>query len=104
MQDDDSIFRYYQKLIRLRKDYDVMAYGDLEPLDEKHPSVMAYRRTWKDQELLVISNLYGKEVIWDAGRGLNGYTRLLGNYEDSRLSGTKADLRPYEAVVLYKSL
>ncbi len=104
MQDDDSIFRYYQKLIRLRKDYDVVAYGDLEPLDEKHPSVMAYRRTWKDQELLVISNFYGKEVIWDAGRSLDGYTRLLGNYEDSRLSGTKADLRPYEAVVLYKSL
>lgn len=104
MQDDDSIFRYYQKLIRLRKDYDVVAYGDLEPLDEKHPSVMAYRRTWKDQELLVISNFYGKEVTWDAGRSLDGYTRLLGNYEDSRLSGTKADLRPYEAVVLYKSL
>ena len=102
MQDDDSIFRYYQKLIRLRKDYDVVAYGDLEPLDEKHPSVMAYRRTWKDQELLVISNFYGKEVIWDAGRGLNGYTRLLGNYEDSRLNGTKAELRPYETVVLYR--
>ena len=50
----------------------------------------------------MISNFYGKEVIWDAGRGLNGYTRLLGNYEDSRLNGTKAELRPYETVVLYR--
>ena len=102
MQEEDSIFHYYQKLIRLRKDYDVVAYGDLEPLYAKHPSVMAYRRTWKNQELLVISNFYGKEVTLDAGCALDAYTKLLGNYEESRLDGTKAEFRPYETVVFYK--
>ena len=102
LQDEDSIFHYYQKLIRLRKDYDVIAYGDLEPLDAKHPSVMAYRRTWENQELLMIANFYGKETAWDAGCDLEGYTRLAGSYADTSLAGTEVKLRPYEAAVLYK--
>ena len=102
LQDEDSIFHYYQKLIRLRKDYDVIVYGDLEPLDAKHPSVMAYRRTWENQELLMIANFYGKETAWDAGCDLEGYTRLAGSYADTSLVGTEVKLRPYEAAVLYK--
>ena len=54
VEDPDSIFSYYKALIRLRKEYDVFAYGDFAPVDQKHPSVLAYRREYKGQSLSLI--------------------------------------------------
>lgn len=49
ISDPDSVFYYYQKLIRLRHDYPVIAYGSFEPLMEENDSVYAYRRILDDQ-------------------------------------------------------
>ena len=50
MREDDSIFAYYQKLIRIRKELDVVAYGDIIPLAKDHPSVFAYRRSYQNED------------------------------------------------------
>ena len=102
-KDEDSIFHYYQKLIALRKNYDIIGYGDIEALDENHPSVFAYRRSYGDQRMLVISNFYGKEVSWEAEEDLESYECILSNYEEHTLSGQTVALKPYETLVLYKS-
>ncbi len=101
-KDEDSIFHYYQKLITLRKKYDIVGYGDFEALDEMHPSVLAYRRNYRDQKLLVINNFYGKEVTWEADESLKDYTCILSNYEHHMMDGKRIRLKPYEALVLYR--
>lgn len=101
-EDENSIFHYYQRLIRLRKEKDVIAYGDFQPLDEKHPSVLAYERRYGQQRLLVVCNFYGRETKWDAKRDLSGYQQLIGNYSKQELKDVLT-LRPYEALVLYLS-
>lgn len=101
-KDEDSIFHYYQKLITLRKKYDIVGYGDFEALDEMHPSVLAYRRNYRDQKLLVINNFYGKEVTWEADESLEDYTCILSNYEHHMMDGKRIRLKPYEALVLYR--
>jgi len=45
LEDKDSIFYYYQKLIQLRKNYNVIAYGDIKPLLREDKRVFAYERT-----------------------------------------------------------
>ena len=60
INDEDSIFSHYRKLIKLRKDLDVIAYGSFVPLARKHPSVLAYKRIYGNQELLVVNNFYGR--------------------------------------------
>ena len=102
LSEKDSIFHYYQKLIALRKEYDIIGYGDFKPLDVHHPSVFAYRRRWQKEKLLVICNFYGKEILWEADESLEGYRCLIGNYDGQRVSGEKITLRPYEAVVLFR--
>ena len=102
LQDKDSIFHYYRKLIALRKKYDVIAYGDLKPLDEKNPSVFAYEREYQGEKMLVICNFYGKEVTWDSEMDLGEYQCVLSNYEVHNIEGSRIGLKPYEAVVLYK--
>lgn len=101
--DADSILNYYKKLVRLRKEYEVIACGDLEPLDVRNPSVLAYRRRWKEEELLVICNFYGKEVSWDCGQTAEDFACILGNYSGQQISGSRVALRPYECMVLYKN-
>lgn len=101
LKDPDSIFHYYKKLVSLRKEYDVIAYGDFEALDIKNPSVMAYRRTYKGQTLVAASNFYGKEAVWSPETDLKDYQYLLGNYSGP-LPEKVTVLRPYETRLYYK--
>ena len=102
VDDPDSIFAHYRKLIALRKQYDVIANGDFAPLDMAHPSVLAYTRRTDREDLVVINNFYRKEVDWTCPVDLDGFTCLLSNYADSRVE-TKLHLRPYESLVLYRA-
>lgn len=101
IMDADSIFCYYQRLIQLRKEYDIIAYGDFKPVDQKNSKILAYQRTYKGQELLVVNNFYGEEEKWDSEKNLNEYQCLIGNYSDQQIKGMMITLRPYEAMVLY---
>ena len=101
--DDDSIFNYYRRLIALRKTYDVIAYGDFKPLDVRHPSVFAYKRTYGNETLFVVCNFYGKPLTWESGESFEGCRCILDNYENPAFEAHTVTLRPYEAVVLYKA-
>ncbi len=101
VDDPDSIFAYYKALIRLRKEYDVFAYGDFAPVDQKHPSVLAYRREYKGQSLLCVNNFYRAGCRWHCPMSLEGYRVLLSNYGDSAPSADWT-LRPYESVLLIR--
>ena len=103
LKDEDSIFRYYQKLIAMRKEMDVIAYGDIEPLAPKDPCVFAYRRTYEGHELIVAANFYGREYTWKGAPDVDGYDRVIGNYKDAvSAEHGVMHLRPYEAAVWYK--
>ena len=103
LKDEDSIFHYYQKLIAMRKDLDVIAYGDIEPLDQKNPSVFAYRRTYEGHEMIVAANFYGRDYEWKNAPELEGFEKILGNYEETEVTAEGAmKMKPYEAVVYYK--
>lgn len=102
VDDPESVFSYYRKLIALRKQYDVIAYGDFAPLSEDHPSVLAYTRRFHGEQLVVVNNFYRTEVDWNCPIALNGFTCLLSNYANSSVQ-TKLHLRPYESLILYRA-
>lgn len=101
VDDPDSVFAHYRKLIALRKQYDVIANGDFAPLDMESTSVLAYTRRTEREELVVVNNFYRKEADWTCPVDLDGFTCLLSNYADSKAE-TKLHLRPYESLVLYR--
>ena len=104
VEDEDSIFSHYRKLVQMRKELDVIAYGSFEPLAEKHPSVLAYKRTYEGQELIVVNNFYGKDCTWKSGLSMEGYRCILTNYADENPASKDGvwSLRPYESMVWYK--
>ncbi|TCJ79548.1 UNVERIFIED_ORG: trehalose-6-phosphate hydrolase [Bacillus cereus] len=103
LEDKESVFYHYKKLIELRKTYDVITEGEYAILDENHPKIWAYTRTVNDEILLVINNFYGEEITYavPAHVQLDGMKQeiLLSNYKDSSKDITNLNLRPYESIV-----
>ncbi|HBF39737.1 MAG TPA: glucohydrolase, partial [Firmicutes bacterium] len=97
MENPDSIWNYYRKLIRLRKENPVIIYGDYQPLLEEHPQIMAYRRRFADQELVILLNFNPAVTEIPGEIVLTGKPILIGNYPADRHSASL--LRPYEARV-----
>lgn len=102
LHDETSIFNYYKKLVALRKELDIIAYGDIRPLDVRHSSVIAYERIYGEEKMLVVCNFYKTEVVWDSGMDLKGFETLLGNYSEQKIEESKISLKPYEAMMLYR--
>ncbi|AZZ60851.1 alpha-glucosidase [Oenococcus sp. UCMA 16435] len=88
----DSVFYYYQKLIKLRHDNKIIKYGTFEEIDPDDDQVYAYRRHYEGVTLLVISNFTDKIISRDYGQS-NDSTLLIDNYDDDKIT----ELRPYEA-------
>ncbi|MCQ6569207.1 alpha,alpha-phosphotrehalase [Bacillus mycoides] len=103
LEDRESVFYHYKKLIELRKKYDVLTEGKYAILDGNHPSIWAYTRTVNNEVLLVINNFYGEEIVYSAPVHvqLEGMRQevLLSNYKDSGRDITSLSLRPYESIV-----
>ncbi len=88
----NSVFYYYQKLIKLRHDNKIIKYGTFEEIDPDDDQVYAYRRHYEGATLLVISNFTDKIISRDYGQS-NDSTLLIDNYDDDKIT----ELRPYEA-------
>jgi oligo-1,6-glucosidase len=56
LADPNSLFYYYQRLIRLRAKYSVVVYGKYDLILESHKEMYAFTRILLDERLLVILN------------------------------------------------
>ena len=92
----DSVFRYYQKLIALRKELDVIVHGHYALLEPEHPELFVYTRTLGDESLLVVCNFSGREQAYEIPAEYKNAEILIANYPDKTPAGT---VRPWEAVV-----
>ena len=108
LEREDSVFRYYQKLIRLRKEHEIIVYGSYDLVLPEDRELYVYTRTLGNEKLLVVCNFYGNTRIFALPGGWTKETSklLIGNYGDllyARDNRNTVFIRPYEALVL-KSL
>lgn len=101
MADPDSVFRYYQKLIRLRKEYPVFTDGVFSLLLEEDEQIFAYTRTDEESELLVWANFTDRPAQCTWPEEWKEAEVLLSNYDSSMKAN---ELRPYETVMMIRTL
>ena len=99
LQDENSIFNHYKKLIDIRKNNDTIIYGDYKLLCEDDENIFAYVRELNGDKILVVCNFYDKDVEFKFDGDFNYSKVLLSNYNDSSKMIEKLKLRPYEAVM-----
>lgn len=105
LEDEDSVFYHYRKLIDLRKKYDIIIDGDYRLILKEDPHIFAYIRSAPGEKLLVINNFANKRSSFElpADLDLDGYRSeiLISNYEDSSMDYRRLNLRPYESIVYH---
>lgn len=99
LQDENSIFNHYKKLIDIRKNNYTIIYGDYKLLCEDDENIFAYVRELNGDKILVVCNFYDKDVEFKFDGDFNYSKVLLSNYNDSSKMIEKLKLRPYEAVM-----
>ncbi|MEZ9231839.1 alpha,alpha-phosphotrehalase [Vibrio amylolyticus] len=104
VDDENSVFYFYQKLVQLRKDVDVITTGDYVDLLPQHKSIFAYQRTSESQSLICLNNYYDQEVecVLPEGVDVGKACYLLGNYEglESETVSRHQVLKPYETKII----
>ena len=99
LQDKDSIFYHYKKLIDIRKHNDTIIYGNYKLLLPEDKNVFAYSRKLNGDKIVVVCNFYDKEVNLNFKEDFNNVEILLSNYKDSSIFMKDLKLRPYEAIM-----
>ena len=93
----DSVFSYYQKLIRLRHENEIIVYGDYELLEPENEELFIYTRTLGGERLMVLCKFTDRDVVIPAsvtGQITDAQIRIC-NY----VGKMESLLRPYEARV-----
>ena len=96
LEDKDSVFYYYQKLIQMRKEYEIIVDGIFEGLLEDDENIYAYRRKLGNQTLIVACNFSDKKVPCPLFEGAAGGKEMIANYKNHETG----ILKPYEARVV----
>jgi oligo-1,6-glucosidase len=101
LEDADSIFHYYKKLIELRKKHEIIVYGSFDMLYKDHSEIFAYTRTLNDETLLVVTNFSGNihRFTWEHPISFDEKELLISNYRTEEEDVKEFTLRPWEARV-----
>ena len=98
---EDSVFKYYQKLIKLRHESELIVYGTYDLILDDDKDIYAYIRILGDEKLIVYCNFSeNTREVEIPEEFVNGKV-LISNYSDAK-ANQKITLRPYEAIVIQK--
>ncbi len=102
-KDKDSILNFYKKLIAIRKEYPVVAKGEISFLETEEDKVLIYQRSLGEQQLIVLCNLDKKKQEVKINKEWSSYQILLENYQGRELplEGLYT-MEPYEIMVIVK--
>lgn len=95
---ENSIFTYYKHLIQLRKENDLIVYGEYKELLPDDKQLYVYERTYNEETWLIVVNFYKKATSYkDSQKRLASI--VISNYTDSSEDLLDLKLRSFEAIV-----
>lgn len=102
VNDTESVFHYYKKLIELRKKHEVIVYGTYDLLLPEHKTIYSYTRTLGKEKILIVLNFAKEqsEFVLPSDFTYSSKELLISNYDVNETESIeKIQLRPYEARV-----
>ena len=95
-----SIYRFYQKLLEIKKNDPVAIYGETKEYDHDNRKIVAYSREYEGRKLFVMANFSRKETVYRPDPEFLKGKILLNNCDDLKREETKVSLKPYQAVIM----
>lgn len=109
IESENSVYRFYRKLLRIRKTHEAAVMGAIQEYDHENRRVIAYSRIYQGKKLFICANFSKHTTIYNFPDELGKYKIVLNNYQvDGRPArlpfvgkkGQKLILKPYQAIVL----
>ena len=99
--DPDSILNYYRRLLKFRKENDIVIYGSYEEYCKNSDELFVYGRFLDDKKMLVVNSFSENNVAFKAPEGfdLDKGKLMLSNYNNCGIVNNGFALRPYETRV-----
>ena len=99
--DEDSVLKYFRKMVKLRRQLPELVYGEYELIDKENDKVYAYTRTLNDKKVLVVFNFSKTSTTFTIPKniGMPGEI-LINNLKEITVQESVAKLQPYQAVVM----
>mgnify|MGYP000854787695 FL=1 len=91
---EDSVFKYYQKLIKLRHESELIVYGTYDLILDDDKDIYAYIRTLGDEKLIVYCNFSENTREVELPKEFTNGKVLISNYSDAKVNH-KITLRPF---------
>ncbi len=104
-KDPNSVLNYYRKLLKFRKENEIVIYGSYKEHLKSSKDLYVYEREYEGQKMLVINSFTEKEVPFTAPKGfdLTKGELVLSNYNYPALTQNGFKTKPYETrVYLFK--
>ncbi|MGL6106470.1 glycoside hydrolase family 13 protein [Romboutsia sp.] len=103
LSNENSILNFYKNMIKIRKENEVLIYGEYNLILPHYENIFAYERILEEDKFLVICNLSDNKVIYEYEKNILNYRNLMiSNYKvKDHENTTKLNLKPWEAR-LYK--
>jgi oligo-1,6-glucosidase len=97
--DSNSIYHYFQQMLKLRKSTKAFAYGTYEDLDPQNEKIFAYTRTLGKEHYLVVLNFSHDAVSYTIPKNVRAGKILLSNSASTEQNTNKLALKGWEARV-----
>ncbi len=97
----NSIYYFYRKLIRLRKEYSIFTDGSYRLLDAENPNSYSYIRETKNDEMYVVCSFSDKVIPLDIPETFRHDAKILIANYDTNIN-TDKELQPFEARIYYR--
>ena len=94
----DSIFYTYKKLIELRKQNELVVWGEYQLLENTPDEVFAYIRALNGEKWLVVTNISTESNGFEMPADAKEF--IISNYSLDEVPSGNVWLRPYEAFVV----
>ena len=102
LEDPDSVFYYYQKLVKLRHEIPVITDGVYKILDAGNEKVYTYLRKGENETLVVVANFTDEVIEYQVDESVKAQesSLLISNYKDApETFNNHLTLKPYQAYV-----
>ncbi len=98
-KDPNSILNYFRKMVKLRKENDVLIYGAYQLLDEANNETYTFTRTLNGRKVLVLLNFteHDSKVVLPEISKIPEV--LINNYETADITENTITLQPYQAIL-----
>lgn len=101
IEDEESVFNFYKKLINLRKSEefkDALVYGEFVPTFEEYDNLFAFYRQGESKKLMILANYQKEEQIIELDKQ---YVKvLINNCEEIKKDKNKIILQGYQVLIL----